>query len=94
VILDSPTLLADPAAAVDKVQALFGLGLDRARIDAIAAGPVFSRHSKFADRDYDAEAREREHKAATEAHSEELEMVVKWIEAVAAQIGAPLRPGS
>lgn len=94
VILDSPTLLADPAAAVDKVQALFGLGLDRARVETIAAGPVFSRHSKFADRDYDAHAREKEHKAATEAHSEELEMVVKWIEAVAAQIGAPLRPGS
>jgi len=93
-ILDSATLLADPAAAIDEAQALFGLALDRSRVDAIAAGPVFSKHSKFSDRDYDAQAREKEHKAATEAHSEELEMVVKWIEAVAAQIGAPLRPGS
>jgi hypothetical protein len=93
-ILDSATLLAGPAAAIDTAQALFGLGLDRSRIDAIATGSVFATHSKFSDRDYDAQAREKEHKAATEAHSEELDMVVQWIEAVAAQVGAPLRPGS
>lgn len=93
-LLDSATLLADPAEAIDKAQTLFGLGLDRAQVDAIASGPVFSKHSKFSDRDYSAEAREEEHKAATEAHSEELGMVVQWIEAVAAQVGAPLRPGA
>ncbi|HWI76638.1 MAG TPA: hypothetical protein VNS53_06100, partial [Sphingomicrobium sp.] len=93
-ILDSPTLLADPAAAVGKAQALFGLGLDERQVEAIASGPAFSRHSKFSDRDYDAETREKEHKAATEAHAEELQMVVQWIEAVAAQVGAPLSLGS
>jgi hypothetical protein len=93
-LLDSATLLADPAAAVDRAQALFGLGLGEEEVRAIAAGPVFSRHSKFSDRRYNAEAREQEHKATSEAHSEELAMVVKWIEAVAAQLGAPLRPGS
>ena len=93
-VLDSATLLADPAAAVDKVQALFGLGLDRAQVEAIASGPIFSRHSKFAEREYDAEAREREHEATSEAHAEELGMVVQWVETVAAQMGLPLRPGS
>lgn len=93
-LLDSPTFLASPADAIGKAQALFGLGLDRSEVEAIAAGPVFSKHSKFSDRDYDAEARAKEHEAATTAHSEELEMVVKWIEAVAAQTGAPLKPGS
>jgi len=94
VVLDSPALLADPAAAIDKVQTLFELGLGQSQIQAIATGPVFSKHSKFSDRDYSTHAREKEHKAATETHAEELEMVVKWIEAVASQIGAPLRPGS
>lgn len=94
VVLDSPTLLADPATAIDKAQALFGLGLDRSEVEAIASGPVFSKHSKFADRDYDSEAREKEHQAATAAYSEELEMVAKWIQAVASEVGAPLKPGS
>lgn len=93
-VLDSPTLLAEPAAAIDKVQTLFELGLDQSQIQAIATGPVFSKHSKFSDRDYSTYAREKEHKVATETHAEELEMVVKWIDAVASQIGAPLRPGS
>jgi hypothetical protein len=92
--IDSATLLADPAAAIGSAQSLFGLGMGHDRVEAIATGPVFSKHSKFTDRDYDAEAREKEHEAATAAHAAELQMVVKWIEAVAAQIGAPLRPGS
>jgi len=92
-LLDSSTLLADPADAVDKAQALFGLGLDRAQVEAIASGPVFARHSKFSDRDYSAQARDEEHRAASEAHAEELGMVVQWIGAVAAEVGVPLRPG-
>ena len=93
-VLDSATLLRDPAQAIDRAQALFGLGLDREQVQSIASGPVFSKHSKFGDRAYDSEAREREHEAATEVHAEELGMVVQWIEAVAAQLGLPLRPGS
>jgi hypothetical protein len=93
-LLDSATLFANPVTPIDSAQALFGLGLNGPGIETIASGPVFSRHSKFADRDYDAEARAKEHEAATKTHSEELEMVVKWIAAVAAQVGAPLKPGS
>ena len=93
-VLDSSSLVADPSSAIERVQVLFGLGLSAGRIDAIAAGPIFSKHSKFSDRDYDPEVRAEEHKAASEAHAEEIGMVVKWIEAVAAQVGAPLKPGS
>lgn len=93
-LLDSPTFLGDPAFAIGKAQALFGLGLDRSEVEAIASGPVFSKHSKFADRAYSREARDKEHEAATAAYWEELEMVVQWIEAVASQVGAPLKPGS
>ncbi len=94
IVLDSATLLAGPEDAIQKVQAMFGLGLDRAQVEAIASGPIFSRHSKFTDREYDADARERDHEAASEAHADELRMVVQWIEAVAGQMGLPLRPGS
>lgn len=92
-LLDSAALLADPAAAIGRAQALFGLGLDAGEIESIARGPVFAKHSKFSDRDYSAEERQREHEAATQAHSDEIGMVVKWIEAVATNLGAPLRPG-
>jgi hypothetical protein len=91
-VLDSASLLGDPAAALGKAQNLFGLGLTAEQVRAIASGPVFSRHSKFAGRDYDAAAREQEHRAAAEAHADELQMVVQWIQAVAQQIGAPMQP--
>jgi hypothetical protein len=93
IVLDSTTLLADPAAALDKAQSLFGLDLDRDQVEAIATGDAFAKHSKFSDRDYSAEAREQDHRAVTDAHSEELSMVVQWIKAVADSVGAPLKPG-
>ena len=91
-VLDSAELLGDPCTAIGRIQELFGLGLSHGEVEAVAAGPAFARHSKFSDRDYSAEERQREHDATTEAHSEEIAMVVKWIEAVAAQVGAPLSP--
>ena len=93
-VLDSPSLLANPAAAIGKAQSLFDLGLSADEVEAIASGPVFTKHSKFADRDYDANARAEEHEAATQVHAEELAMVSEWIKAVAAQVEAPLKPGS
>ena len=93
-LLDSKELLADPATALDKAQALFGLGLDSSQIQAIASGRVFSKHSKTPGQEYDAAVREKEHKATADAHAEDISMVGEWIKAVAAQVGAPLRPGS
>jgi len=93
-LLDSATLLADPHGSLRRSAALFGLDLDEERISEMVAGPAFSKHSKFSDRDYGAEARKKDHEAVMEAHSEELGMVVKWIEAVAAGLEVPLKPGS
>ncbi|HEU5482112.1 MAG TPA: hypothetical protein VFU80_03320, partial [Sphingomicrobium sp.] len=93
ILLDSTALLGDPAAALGKAQSLFGLQMDRERVASIAAGPAFSKHSKFSDRDYSAEEREKDHKEMTDVHAEELTMVVQWIKAVAAQFGVPLTPG-
>jgi len=93
-LLDSATLLANPHGSLRRTSALFGLDMDEQRISQIVAGPAFSRHSKFSERDYGAETRRKDHEAVTEAHSEELGMVVKWIEAVAVELGVPLKPGS
>lgn len=93
IVLDSADLIADPPVALQQAQALFGLNLNDADIAAIAAGPVFARHSKFSERGYSAAAREADHKAVTEAHADELAMVVEWIKTAAAHLGAPLRPG-
>ncbi len=93
-VLDSASLLADPASALGRIQSLFDLKLDPGEIDAIATGPAFSSHSKFTGRDFDLKAREDEHRAVSEVHAEEIGMVAKWIEAVASQLGVPITPGS
>jgi hypothetical protein len=92
-ILDSTDFLASPAMHLQAVARHFGLALDEAGARTIADGDVFSRHSKFSQRDYSVEAREAEHDAAIAAHGEEIEMVVKWVEAVAAHCAVPMRPG-
>ncbi len=69
------------------------MNLSAVEIEKIATGPVFSRHSKFSDRRYSAEAREQDYQAVSEVHADELSMVLEWIKSVAAHLGAPLRPG-
>lgn len=90
--MESSDLLADPGSVLARAQQFFALDLPRQRTDSIAGGPVFSTHSKFSDRDYDSGQREQDHQTVGDAHLEELAMVVQWIEAVAAQVGAPLTP--
>jgi hypothetical protein len=89
IALEGAELIRDPGPVLGRVSALFGLDLDAPTLSAIANGPVFSRHSKFAQRDYGIDAREAEHDAAVAAHGEEIELVVKWVEAVAAHCGIP-----
>jgi len=93
-IIEGTEFAADPAATLTRVAPFFGLELDRDAIAAIATGQVFSRHSKFAQRDYSVDARAAEHDATMAAHGEEIEMVVKWIEAVAAHCDIPLDPAT
>ena len=85
--IDSARFMADKEATLTAAAAWFGLDLTPARCAEIAAGPVFSRHSKFAQRDYSIEAREAEHAAAIAAYGEEIDKVVTWIDAVAAHCG-------
>jgi hypothetical protein len=89
--LDSVTLLADPARTMAAVSGLFELGLTSAQIESIAGGPIFASDSKRHDKAFDAAARADEHARVEAAHGEEIAMVVRWAEAVAAHVGVPLR---
>lgn len=91
-LLDAADLLADPAGELERVQSFFGLGFTAEQIREIVDGPVFSRHSKNLDQDYSAEVRERDLDALMEVHSDELAMVLQWLEAVANHMKVPLRP--
>ena len=70
----------------------FGLELDEGTAQGIADGPVFSEHSKLSMTDYSIGSRERDQSAAVAAHGEEIEIVAKWIAAVAAHAGTSLTP--
>jgi hypothetical protein len=92
--VDSADFLAQPSATLERVARLFELGLDEAAIAQIVSGPAFARHSKFSDQDYGREERAVDQTAADAAHHEEIEMVVKWVEAVAAHLGVELSPAA
>lgn len=87
--LDSEVMLADTAAALTALVRHFDLRMDETEAARLAAGPEASRHSKtgavFTPKD-----RTIEQRAGLEAHSEEIEKVAVWAEAVAASAGQKL----
>jgi hypothetical protein len=93
-LVDSADFLSDPAGVLRQVARLFALNLDEQAIAAVVNGPAFARHSKFSDQDYGLEERDADQSAAESAHHEELEMVVKWVEAVAAHMAVELSPAA
>ena len=91
--LDSETLLACPEAAVAAAAKLYGLRLDERAAQRIAAGPAFTSHSKLGAK-FDAAARAAEREALELPHLDEIEKVVVWAEAVAANAGVAIRLGA
>jgi hypothetical protein len=91
-MVDSADFLADSSRTLLRIARLFQLDVDKSVIEATVSGPTFARHSKFSDVDYGQDERAADQSAAESAHYEELEMVVKWVEAVAAQMQVDLRP--
>jgi hypothetical protein len=95
--LDSETLLARPADAVERLAALFALPIDRDRAAEIAGGKALRRHSKSGVA-FDPQARANEYDDAAALHGDEIDKVTVWAEAVAASAGlaldlpAPLLP--
>lgn len=91
-VLDAADLLADPRTRLSRLQSFFALGLSEAEVGAIVEGPAFSRHSKSLERVYDRDARERDRDALIEIHSDEIAMVLGWLEAVADHLRINLKP--
>jgi hypothetical protein len=92
-MLDSETLMRDPAAAMRPLTGLFGLAIDDRQLGEIVAGPAFTRHSKFGTA-FAAADRAEEHRAATEIHADEIDKVAHWAEVVAANAGIPIAPAA
>lgn len=91
--LDSETLLARKGETLVALADLFRLDLSPEKIDAIANGPVFARHSKFAT-PFGTEQRDREYEALPASRREEIGKVAVWAEAVASHAGIPLKLGA
>ena len=93
-LIESSDMFADPTATLHRVSTLFDLGMTERDAAEIAAGPTFAKHSKFTDRDYSIEERQRDLETVGNANAEELTMVIKWNEAFAAHHGVLLRPSA
>ena len=88
--LDSETLLANPARALIAVAGHYGLELSSEAAAEVAAGPVFSRHSKSGVA-YDPARRASDYAAVRAAHADEIEKVAAWAGSVAEAVGLDLR---
>ena len=84
--LDSETLTAAPTATLLAAGHHFGLATDR---DRIAAHPALARNSKSGAA-FSPGERQRDLAAAEAAYGEEIEQVVGWATAVAAQAHIPM----
>ena len=90
IMLDSARFLEDPAGTLVKAAAFFRIGLKPQAARDIAAGPIFSTHSELGEAPYSTAERASDHGSVDTAHGEEIEVVVKWITAVAGEAAIPL----
>jgi hypothetical protein len=86
--LESNRLFGDPSATLEAACGFLGLSASE-RTRSIANGPVFQWHSKE-NRQYEAADRERDLERVRASHVQEVEPVIRWIEAVARQRGISL----
>ena len=91
VLIEAADLLAEPARVLDRIQSLFGLGFEAEQIAGIVNGPIFRKHSKFSEVDYDVRRQDEDQKALAQVHSDELEMVIQWLDVVADHCGVRIR---
>jgi hypothetical protein len=87
--VESEAMLAGPADHIGRIGRHFGLAVDAALAAEIAAGPAFTRHSKFGQA-FDAGARAAEKAAAEATHGDEIAKVEEWTRAVAESAGVAL----
>ena len=86
-VLDSDTMLADPARTLTALGGLFGLK----QIDwtAVAEGPVFREHAKNLGAPFDAAAYRRQRAEASVQHRAEIAPAWHWARNIAARFEAP-----
>lgn len=82
----SEQLTGDPVRVIGAAAAHYGLVLEPAAIDRIAAGPAFTRHSKSGAA-FTPDQRRDEYAAARAAHADEIAVVHAWAVQVAQQAG-------
>jgi hypothetical protein len=76
--LDCDAFLADPMAALVKLDAFFGLGLGAEHMERVANGPLLRQHAKSPGRAYDARRRSEEKVAVRKRLGTDLERVIEW----------------
>jgi hypothetical protein len=89
--LDSETLLTRPRDALMAMSSLYGLPLAAEAIDAILTGPAFGTDSKTG-KTFDLANRDAGYATAAAANADEIEKVLAWAEAVAANAGVAMEP--
>ena len=87
--LDSVSFMKHPKTALDKLSNHFGLKVSTERLTEIVTGPVFNTHSKT-DEDFDMSSREADRNEGEQLHSDEIEKVYIWAQAVADNARIPL----
>ena len=78
--LDCDTFLAAPLTTLAKLCHLFEIRVEQGALEAIAAGPGFTRYSKDESRDYDSSARTSENEQIVREHRETLDGILAWSE--------------
>jgi hypothetical protein len=89
-VLNSESVLADPAGTLMQVGAFFDLDMSPEIAQAIAQGSVFQEHAKELGRPFNATAHREQYDEAGRAHRDELMMAKNWARALAIRCGAPL----
>jgi hypothetical protein len=86
-LLDSETFLSRPDEVIHQLNQLFDLELSQEGLDQIIGGPAFTSHSKLDQNKpqqvFNASKRKQEQSQAATLHGAEIDMVARWIGAVA-----------
>jgi hypothetical protein len=94
--LDCRQLLEEPEEVLCGLDAFFGLGLGRERLEEVAAGPLFRRDAKRPGQAFDARARSEERAQLRAQLAPDLSVVARSMAAVfprPPRLATPLAPG-
>lgn len=87
--LQSNDLAEYPEAALKRIVRYFKLDVDHTEVNAVADGPVFSRHAKLGG-NYSRIVAKETHDAMSKVTEEEIAQIEQWIDIIAAQLGIAL----